>query len=45
MIQMNLQNSRRVTDLDNKHVLAGREGIVKRVWDGHVFTAVFQIGN
>ena len=48
MIQMNLENRIRLSDLENELVFArgkggGGEGIV--VWDGHVHTAIFQMDN
>jgi len=43
MIQMNLQNRKRLTDLKKKHMKknGGRER--QGVWDGNVYTAIFKI--
>ena len=45
MIQMNLQNRKRLTDLENEHMVAGRKDGGKRqgVWEGHEHTAVFKM--
>ena len=40
----NLQNRKRLSDLENKLTVAGAKGII-RGWDGHVHTAVFNIDN
>ena len=51
MIQMNVQNRRRLTDLENELTVAGGQGprMGRRdswgVWDGHIHTAILKIGN
>ena len=43
MLQINLQNRERFTDLENEFMVARGGG--KGVWDGHVHTAVFRMDN
>ena len=48
MIQINLQNGKRLTDLGNELMVArGRMGrrVRWRVWDGHVHIAIFKMDN
>ena len=52
MIHMNLQNSNRLIDSENKFIVAGDGGGMgewwgkrQRVWDGHVHTAIFKVDN
>ena len=49
MIQMNLQNRKRLTDLENK-LMDSKRGRMggkgsQRVWDGHVYTVIFKMDN
>ena len=41
MIQMNLQNRKRLTDVENKFMVAEGKG----AWDGCVHTAIFKMNN
>ena len=41
---MNLQNSSRLTDLENKFMVAGGRDS-QGVWDGHVHSAMFKMDN
>ena len=49
---MNLQNSNRLIDSENKFIVAGDGegwgndgGKRQRVWDGHVHAAIFKVDN
>ena len=44
MIQVNLQNRSRLTDLDRELMVAGGRDS-QGVWDGHVHTALFKMDN
>ena len=44
MTQTNLQNRKRLTDLENKLMVVGGKDSLG-VWDGHVHTAIFKIDN
>ena len=41
MIQMNLQNRKRLPDIENKLTVAEGKG----AWDGHVHTVIFKMNN
>ena len=46
MIQMNFQNRKRLTDLENEpKVAVGKRWGRRGVWDGHVHFAVFKMDN
>ena len=40
---MNLQNRKRLTDLEKELMVAGGKG--QGVWDGHVHAAIFKMDN
>ena len=45
MIQMNLQNRKRLTDLENEFMIeVGGKGLLGSL-DGHVYTAIFKMNN
>ena len=45
MLQINLQNRKRFTDLESALMVARGGGTVRGVWDGHVHTAIFRMDN
>ena len=45
MIQMNLQNRKRLTALENELLVAGGRMRGRVVWDGHVYIAVLKWKN